>query len=162
MKLTFPIIENQKKPWSGLIVTTYLSCFLLLIINLVFFKNMILNYIIIGMVILLGFIIGIVKNDTISGKIVVDEKLIVIKGKEYKIEELEFIEIIINGFEGRKGIDNIKSFYSDDGKNNYFKISKNKCITKYQIILSEKNFNLILLLDKNWKHQNVKIILNGN
>jgi hypothetical protein len=162
MKIILPILENQKKPWSGLIVLTYLMCFCILIINLLFFKIAVINFVLLGLVILFGFILGIVKNDTITGNIFICEHVINVNGTRHNVEELELIEISINGFEGRKGLDNIKSFYSDDGMNNYFSLTKNNCSTKYQIILSEKNYNLILLLAKKWKNENVKFILLKN
>lgn len=152
-----PILEYKKRNRVQYFLIIYIFLFLSLICNILIFNLNILNYIFITGIFIFGIIMRLIKNDRITGIIYLSDCYIKIKNeKEISINEIQNIKFTINGYEGRKGLDNIKSIFSDDGKNNSIEFSYNNKIYNYRFYLTLFNHKNILQLLKKWENNKLE------
>jgi hypothetical protein len=125
-------------------------------VNIFFLNNLVFNYFTIGLTILSGIFIGILKVDKYLGTIKLNEFEIIINDEEIiQIQDIQNLKISIGGFEGRRGIDNLRSFNADDGKNNFIEFVHNHSHKKFRILLSSQNDEAFMEIIRIWESQKI-------
>jgi hypothetical protein len=154
-QVILPIFEKRSNFFSKFIVTLFIIGLIGVLLNIVFWKSIFLSNFIVGLILLSGFIMGLINNDIRVGTIILTESEIRINNFEIiSIQDVQDFKILINGYEGRRGLHNVRSFYADEGKNNYLEFESNNTHYKFRFLVSSKNYEALINLKKVLENQN--------
>jgi hypothetical protein len=150
-KVILPIFERRSSRFSKFLLVSILFALFGLILNIYIFNSEILNFCLIGLLILSGIFMMTIQMDKQVGTIILTDQHFYIDDKEIiPIQNIKGLKIKIGGFEGRKGFDNLRSFVADDGKNNFIEFEHNQVYRKFRIFISSKNFEPFIDLTEKW------------
>lgn len=146
-QVILPIFEKRSNHFSKFIVSLFISGLIGVFLNTILWNSIFLFYFTIGLILLSGLIMAQINSDSSVGTIILTEYEIIINNFEIiPIQDLQDFKISINGYEGRRGLDNMRSFYADDGKNNYLEFVSNNSHRKFRFLVSSKNYEALINL----------------
>lgn len=77
-------------------------------------------------------------DEEIGLLILTDEAIQINQDEPIPIVETSHLELRINGFEGRRGLDNFKNIFPDNGKSNFISFEWNQSTVKLRFFVTDK------------------------
>jgi hypothetical protein len=159
-QIILPIFEEKSNRFSKVIAILFICGLVGTFLNIFFLNSMLLYCFTIGIIILSGVIMGVLNVDKCVGTLILTELTININNKEIiPIEDVKDMKITIGGFEGRRGLDNLRSFYADNGKNNFIEFVNNNSHKKIRILVSSQNYDALINMVEVWKKNKIAFLL---
>lgn len=132
-----------------IILSWFLLAFLSIQLHIFIFEIGIIFYISIGILMLSGILISFINKAKKIGVISISKEFIQINNeRQISFSEIEDFKFSMNGFDGRRGLDNFRSLFPDNGTNNFIKFKHGNSNYQYRIYISANSYKkLTELLD---------------
>lgn len=155
-QVILPIFERKSNRFSRFVVILFIGGLIGVFLNIFLLNSMILYCFTIGLIILSGIIMGVLDIDKRVGVLILNELTINVNNEKIiPIEDVRDLKITIGGYEGRRGLDNLRSFYADDGKNNFIEFTNNNLHKKIRILVSSQNYDALIDMVEIWKREGI-------
>ena len=151
-QIKMPIVENKAMGLYRFFLGLILCGFILLVLNSNFWNILALNVLSLVLILPVGLVMQFFEFDEEVGLLILTDDTIQINNDEpIPIGETAHLVLNINGYEGRRGLDNFKKIFPDDGKSNFIYFEWNQSTVKLRFFVSDKNYQPLMELNKKWK-----------
>lgn len=155
-QIILPILDEKSNRYSKFIVRLFICGLVGVFLNIFFLNSIFMYCLTIGVVIFSGIIMGVLNIHERTGTLILTELDININNKEIiSIKDVRDLKMILGGYEGKKGLYNLRSIYADDGKNNFIEFVKNSSRKRIRMLVSSKNYESLITLREVWKKNGV-------
>lgn len=152
-QVTLPIVEMKSDRFSRFFLLLFFSGFILVFLNIFIWDLKILYVLSIALILLYALISWVISADRQNGILILTEDKININNTEiFLIKEIQDLKIFINGFEGRIGLEHLRSFNFDNGKNNFIQFISHGSKRKYRFLVSFQNYDAVVRIKEKWEN----------
>jgi hypothetical protein len=151
-QIKLPIVERKSNGLHRFFLGLILCGFILMVLSYSIWNIAALKVLSLVLILLGGVVMQFFEFDEETGLLILTEETIQVNNNEpIPIWETSNFELRINGYEGRRGLDNFKNIFPDDGKSNFIQFEWNQSTVKLRFFVSDKNYRPLIELNKKWK-----------
>jgi hypothetical protein len=151
-QIKLPIVERKSNGLHRFLLGLILCGFILMVLSFSIWNIPALKVLSLVLILLGGVVMQFFEFDEETGRLILTEETIQINNNEpIPIGETSNLALSINGYEGRRGLDNFKNIFPDDGKSNFIQFEWNQSTVKLRFFVSDKNYQPLIELNKKWK-----------
>lgn len=151
-QIKLPIVENKSMGLYRFFLGLILCGFILLVLNSIIWNILGLNVLSLVLILPVSVVMQFYEFDEEIGLLILTDDTIQINQDEpIPIVETSHLELRINGYEGRRGLDNFKNIFPDSGKANFIYFEWKQSSVKLRFFVTDKNYLPLIELNKKWR-----------